>query len=96
MSKIREAMARELAGIDGYEWWKLADGYIEGVKNREYYRQNADQILAIREDGLRLAVVKEKGELPENPYFPRFYDQGRGYEQGQADMLGAHYVREVL
>ena len=57
-----------------------------------------NQLFAIREDGCRLAIVKEKGELPEKPFLwdRESTDYHAGYYCCEARMLKAHYVQEEV
>jgi len=76
--KIREAMFRVL--------FPHAD--IKRASGNEMI----DRLFAIREDGCRLAIVKEDGELPE-----ALCGNGDAFieEAVKQDMLNAGYVQEV-
>jgi len=88
--KIREAIAERIY----WDWnrdavTKPIIGWTDLPEYRkQVYRDWVDEfIFAIREDGCRLAIVKEEGELPQ---------PDMTYEQGQQDMLNAGYVQEVV
>ena len=97
--KFREAIAGELNIVDCEKNCK----YPYKCSDCSYMKPIIDQLFAIREYGCRLAIVKEKGELPENPYDGEIdiYRNIRlatkqGYDKAQQDMLKAHYVQEEV
>ena len=95
--KIREAIVTVVKG------YKLMEGASDDLK--EFIDMEAcdksllDQLFAIREDGCRLGVIREKGELPEpilDIHYCRDYSNDMAaYKKSQQDMLKAHYVQEA-
>ena len=104
--KISEAIAKELFSLD----WDGQPQVPWEEMNEEVrleYREYVDQFLSIRVAGCRLAIIKEKGELPSTiPILPKFYKQGIITEEdllsyarlteieNRMEYIKAHYVQE--
>lgn len=96
LADIRETGGQwlyEYLGIGGESWIELP--YDEA----EHYCKAFDHFLStVQTDTLRLAVVRERGELPENPFC--FGDSmetqlRRTYAKAQQAMLNAGWIQEV-
>ena len=102
MKKFREAIAIHLFCLGNHtgimddltckQIWDEAD---KGLQLE--YLELIDQLLEIREDGCRLAVVREKGVLPERQFFEDDIGEAGedGYKLAIRDIKKAHYVQEV-
>ncbi len=105
---IRETIARELAIMDGEDWELLGTNEKKLVpfRSQSMYLKRADQLFALREDGCRLAMVKEKRELDIEQVFA---DTAKLTKSEHKNVLGdkwkfinaikeamAHYVREEV
>jgi hypothetical protein len=65
-------------------------------ENRTGCDRATDSILSLKGEGWRVAIVREKGELPRVEQPARNYtDVNFGYQLAQQDMLDAGWVQEV-
>ena len=58
--KIREAMARELYKREKHWSWPKWEDFENEVLKENQFRKGADNILSLKADGCRLAIVREK------------------------------------
>lgn len=93
--KIRESIADKTV-----KWWIGGNATYAGLDEagKELYDKWVAELFAIREDGGRLAIVKEKGGIPFG-----FFDWCEQLRNGQIDAIQlfkylteTHYVQEVL
>lgn len=91
-----EEVAKWLCGTyDGFPNWENTPD-----EEKQVYRKEARSLLSLEHEGMRLAVVRKEGRLPENPFkllcpdlppSPRYF----GYADAQHDILKANYVQAV-
>jgi hypothetical protein len=96
IEQAREAIAFQLAQLS----WKLDSEQVlkelEEGATLDVMRQWANTILSLSGPGWRIAVVREKGELPRVEQPTRNYtDVNFGYQLAQQDMLDAGFVQEI-
>ncbi len=99
MKKFREALAKALyyQYTRGKNWtndkWEEEPESVHNI-----YLEMVNQLFTTQEESCRLAIVKEKGELPV-PAVAKCYSQRDGYNrgvwEGQRAMLKTYYVQEV-